>query len=113
MAKKIKCLTVLIIALTLTQCVSPSKLMQSWVGSSKAQLYQSWGPPTRVTEDGQGGEILIYESYVNMGQQPGQVYTNYDGSIGYKSPQQRGYARTRMFYVNRDGVIYSWRWQGY
>jgi len=101
------------LALALTQCVSPSKIMQTWVGSTKAQLYQSWGPPTRVTDDGQGGEILIYEYNVNLGQQPGQVYRNYDGTIGYTSPQQRGYVKTRMFYVNSNGVIYNWRWQGY
>ncbi len=103
----------LIFITTLTKCSSPSKLMQSWVGSTKAQLYQSWGPPQSVTDDGQGGEILIYGSYVNLGQQPGKVYNNYDGSVGYTAPQQQGYTRTRMFYVNKSGVIYNWRWQGY
>lgn len=98
---------------TLTQCVSTSKIMQTWVGSTKAKLYQSLGPPSRVTEDGQGGEILIYDSYVNLGQTPGTVQRNsYNNSVRYTSPQQNGYSRTRMFYVNSSGVIYNWRWKG-
>jgi hypothetical protein len=94
-------------------CTGPSKIMASWVGKTKAELYQSWGPPSRKTDDGQGGEILIYAATVNLGQTPGQVYNNSDGSVGYTTPQSNSYSRTRMFYVNSSGVIYSWRWQGY
>ena len=70
------------------------------------------GPPTRTTSDGGSGEIVIYETYVNTGQTPGQVYNNGYGGVGYTSPQNNGYSRSRMFYVNSAGVIYSWRWQG-
>lgn len=87
--------------------------MQSWVGSTKAQLYQSWGPPSQITDDGQGGEILIYSQNVNLGQQAGQIKSNGYGGISYTNPQQMGYTRTRMFYVDKNGVIYNWKWQGY
>jgi len=86
--------------------------MQSWVGSHKSELYQSWGPPTRITDDGKGGEILIYETYVNTGQTSGEVRTDSRGTISYTNPQQTGYVRTRMFYVDKNGIIYHWRWQG-
>ena len=86
--------------------------MASWVGHSKQELYQSMGPPNNVTSDGGSGEILIYQTYVNMGQQPGQVYNNGYGGVNYTTPQNSGYTRSRMFYVNSNGVIYSWRWQG-
>jgi len=85
--------------------------MSSWVGSTKGDLYQSWGPPSRVTDDGQGGEILIYESSVRLAQQPGTITSNY-GQINYTTPQNNGYVRSRMFYVNKEGKIYNWRWQG-
>ena len=101
-----------LLVLFFISCVSPSKVMSSWVGKTKADLYQSWGPPSRVTDDGQGGEILIYSATVNMGQTPGQVYNNPNGSVGYTTPQNNYYSKTRMFYANSSGVIYSWRWQG-
>ncbi|WP_444897420.1 hypothetical protein ACJJIQ_07440 [Microbulbifer sp. ANSA003] len=89
-----------------------NKAMQSWVGHHKADLIASWGPPNQVADDGRGGEILIYNSYVNLGQTPGRVQTDYWGNTTYTVPQQNGYQRTRMFYVNPEGYIYNWRWQG-
>ena len=95
-----------------TGCEATSKAMASWVGHNQSELYQKMGPPTRVTNDGSDGTILIYETYVNTGQQPGQVYNNGYGGVNYTAPQQNGYLRQRMFYVHSNGVIYHWRWQG-
>jgi len=100
------------LAATIVSCGSVNKKMESWVGYHKSELYQHWGPPSRITEDGQGGEILIYESFVNTGQTPGQISPSNNGTYRYTSPQQNGYNRTRMFYVNSEGTIYGWRWQG-
>jgi len=108
----VKVLSLLILIPLLTDCGSINKTMQSWEGHHKSELYQKWGPPTRTTDDGLGGEILIYETWINTGQTAGQVYQNPNGSIGYTAPKQNGYLRTRMFYVNKNGIIYSWRWQG-
>jgi hypothetical protein len=111
--KKIKLIFVFaILVFTFVQCGSTSKIMASWVGHTKAELYQSWGPPTRTTSDGQGGEIAIYEYYVDMGQNPGSIYSNYNNTIGYTAPTQRGYVQTRMFYINSANIIYSWWWKG-
>jgi hypothetical protein len=38
---------------------------------------------------------------------------NLDGSISYTAPQATGYVATRMFWVNSQGAIYNWRWQGF
>lgn len=86
--------------------------MQSWLGHHQSELIASWGPPQKTASDGKGGTILIYESYVNLGQNPGRATTDYYGNITYTAPQQRGYNRARMFYVNPEGKIYSWRWRG-
>lgn len=94
-------------------CTSPSKIMESWVGKPKSDLYLSWGPPNNVTDDGNGGQILIYGRTVTMGQVPGQVYGNYNGGLSYTAPVQRTYTKTRMFYVNSEGIIYNWRWEGW
>ncbi len=111
--KKTLLFSTLITVFILIGCAGPSKIMNSWVGRTKAQLYQSWGPPNRITDDGQGGQILIYSATVNLTQTPGTVYNNNNGGINYTAPQNNQYSRTRMFYVNPSGVIYSWRWQGY
>ena len=86
--------------------------INSWVGKTKGEVYQSWGPPQSVTSDGQGGEILIYSSTVRLNQTPGSVYNNGYGGVNYTAPQNNYYNRSRMFYVNSQGIIYSWRWQG-
>lgn len=109
--KRVLLLTLVIGAIA-TSCDGPSKVMDSWKGHTKSELYQKWGPPNQVTSDGADGEILIYTSYINLGQTAGTVYNNGSGGINYTAPQQNGYNRTRMFYVHPNGIIYSWRWQG-
>ncbi|MDP3113256.1 MAG: hypothetical protein Q8M98_00640 [Candidatus Cloacimonadaceae bacterium] len=102
----------LLVLLASTGCASVNKTMNSWVGSHQSQLIQSWGPPNQVVSDGAGGSVLIYSSYVNLGQTPGTI-NQWGYTTTYTAPQSRGYERTRMFYVDSKGIIYSWRWQGY
>lgn len=85
--------------------------MASWVGQPQSELIAAWSPPNRTAPDGAGGTVLIYGAYVNLGQTPGTVYPQ-GGQVRYTPSQQHGYVRTRMFYVNSDGIIYRWRWQG-
>ena len=107
-------------ACLLTSCLATSGLgdkekevMDSWMGSTKAQLIQSWGPPTKVASDGQGGEILIYDKSVSFAQSPGQVYTQpYNNNVYYTNPESNIITRSRMFYINKQGVIYHWLCQG-
>jgi hypothetical protein len=105
------CATALI--LVIAGCVSPSKKMQSWVGHDQSELIASWGPPQSTASDGAGGTVLMYTSYLDLGQRPGQIAYGGYGNYYYTAPQERGHERTRMFYVNSDGIIYRWRWQGW
>ena len=98
----------LLFLIVLVGCASISRKMDSWKGHHKSELIASWGPPSRVTSDGKGGEILIYEYDRNFGQTRGQIYS--DGS--YTAPRQNRYTAYRMFYVDGNGYIYNWRWQG-
>jgi hypothetical protein len=100
------------LALGAAGCVSPSETLQTWVGHHESELIASWGPPNSTASDGKGGKILIYQSYVNLGRTPGQIAPNTYGGYSYTAPQQQGYGRSRMFYVDSNGTIYSWRWQG-
>ncbi len=109
----IAALGAMILTLCVSGCTSPSKVMQSWVGSHQSDLIASWGPPNRTASDGKGGTILIYEQYVNLGQTPGHATTDYFGNITYTAPQQQGYQRSRMLWVDENGVIYRWKWKGF
>lgn len=102
----------LLVAVLSVGCASSiNKKVQSWMGHHQSQLIAEWGPPNQTAPDGAGGTILIYGAYVNLGQTPGSVYQQ-DNQVRYTNPQQQGYTRTRMFYVNQDGIIYRYRWQG-
>lgn len=100
------------ILLLLQGCSSPSKIMQSWEGHHVSELYQSWGPPTATTSDGRGGMIVSYYYDRYLGQIPGRAVRNLDGSVSYTAPTANTYTAQRNFYVNANGIIYSWRWQG-
>ena len=86
--------------------------MKSWMGNHQGSLIDSWGPPDRITDDGRGGRILIWEKYVRTGQTPGRWGTNWFGGRVYTAPVEQSYTRSRMFWVNADGIVYSWRWKG-
>jgi hypothetical protein len=73
--------------------------MKSWVGRTANDLILELGPPTRTTSDGKGGQVLIYG-----GEQV--IRTNRNGAV-YSTRES-----VREYYVNEDGIIYSWRWQG-
>lgn len=125
------------LACSLSGCVSPAKVMNSWVGLRSTQLIGQWGPPQYKEPDGRGGQIWIYQqtrSYSTPGyaqsntQSYGQAYgtANYDpygyarynGTYSGQSntnttymPSQR-HQRTQnaSFYVNSQGVIYDVAW---
>jgi hypothetical protein len=47
------------------------------------------------------------------GQTPGLIVpNNLNGGYFYTAPRQNNYLRTRMFYIDKEGKIYSWKWQG-
>ena len=95
-----------------------SKTMQSWVGHNSSELIASWGPPTRVLDDGNGGKLFIYEygrSYTSPGYATTQTYgtTSYPQyQTTYYAPQTSGYVASRTFWVNSEGIIYNWAWKG-
>lgn len=84
-------------------CASISNGMQSWNGHTSQDLILQWGPPSRTTTDGAGGEVLVYEFWRPVN----RAFVPYAGWV-----QTGGYTAVRSFYVNASGVIYNWRWQG-
>lgn len=72
-------------------CTSQKKVLDSWIGSDKHRLIMSWGPPARTTDDGSGGEILIYARHI------------------YAPNLNLNYWEYKMIYANSEGQIYHWR----
>ncbi len=93
-------------------CKKIDKQMQSWVGHHKSKLIREWGPPTRYDSDGLNGEILIYSFQRKFNPTAGKYLQNNQGEIMYTPPKDNSYQAIRMFYVDNEGIIYSWRWQG-
>ena len=69
-------------------CATFNDSLDNWMGHSKQELYDKWGPPIGVRSDGQGGRISVYRV----------------------SGGPRGTTVVYM-YSQADGTLYYWRWQ--
>ncbi|MFZ6033199.1 MULTISPECIES: hypothetical protein [Melioribacter] len=92
-----------------------NEVMNSWMYHHYSDLIASWRPPQEVFDDGYGGRILIYSTYISGN---ATIYDNYIwGSARsystYINPQTYGYTAYRMFWINKEGFIYRWAWKGF
>jgi hypothetical protein len=112
----------LVILLTVGCGEDISQVMQSWIGHSYSELMASWGPPTQVFSDGKGGQIFVY-AYNRLWIRPGVATTAYSANAYggyvygsattvYSPAYVQGYTAYRMFWIDSDGIIYSWAWRG-
>jgi hypothetical protein len=85
----VKWVNLLWLVLTLG-CSSINQLTQDGIGQPISTIINSWPPPSRVTPDGRGGSVYIWEQWVDT---------------GYGS----GYMRVNMFWADSNGIIYKWR----
>jgi hypothetical protein len=99
-------LKIAIIVFIFQSCVvgkKTSENMESWKGSHISDVIASWGPETKITGDGKGGEIYTWENRWQT-----NAYYGYNGV--YQPPTNRSCVKS--FYINEKKIIYSWRWQG-
>jgi len=71
-------------------CSSINPLTQDGIGQPISTIIDSWGTPARVTSDGRGGSVYVWEQWVDRG------YTN-------------GYMRVTTYWADANGIIYKWR----
>ena len=95
--KKIILITALF--MLLVSCASNKTSMNGWVGESKQKLIKTLGPPVRVLDNENQGEVLVYAD---------QVFTNSDNSEGSKIAGPN-YWNYNYIYVNKEGKIFSSR----
>jgi len=87
-----------------------SEKMASFKGEHKSTLILEWGPPTDISTDGKDGEVYIYSS-----ERGGANHsTKYDSSSNsYKTTSRdNSYTAKRMFYIDKEGIIYHYKWEG-
>ncbi len=116
----------LLVPIILSGCMTTEKMnqiMSSWVGSHIGDLIADWGPPAQVIDDGSGGKIYCYQ-YSSTVYMPGTTST-YGNAYSYgntatfntSSYSSPGYSipinKSRMFWVDKDGIIYRWSWKGF
>lgn len=135
----LRSLVALVLAFSLSGCMTPEAEMTPWVGHSSSTLIGQWGPPQHKTSDNRGGEIWIYQqqqrystpAYASsIGQSTSEDYgtANFNpyGSATYRgnstsqnyssttyTPSQ-SYVKTqnRSFYIDPSGRIYNVGWGG-
>jgi hypothetical protein len=71
-------------------CSSINKLIQDGIGQPISMTIDRWGPPSRVTPDGRGGSIYVWERWEG-------------GDYGIRR------FWSAMFWVDSKGIIYKWR----
>ena len=88
-----------------------NNIMDSWVGHYQTELVAAWGRPTKVVPNEGGGQTLFYESLKGTwGESKDKRVV---GGAQFKTePRQEGYVAIREFYVDRNGIINSWKWEG-
>ena len=122
----------------LSGCMTPSKAMQSFVGQRSTELSARLGPPQQKVSNGQGGEAWTYfeqhqrttpgqvnTTVVGTGNSYGSIYGNANGATynvnssaygaattTYTTAQTHGYTASRTFFVDGDGIVYRWAWEG-
>ena len=89
-----------------------SEAMDSWVGAHKSQLFMKWGPPTRTASDGKDGEILTYEYDKTGTKIKPDLWTTLGLKSGGHDVGKTGNIAKRLFWVNSEGKIYHWKWEG-
>ena len=108
-----KMLLPIAILICIIACTSTKQTMDSWIGKTKRDLIMQLGPPSRTTDDGSSGEILVYAKQVYIAPMhlsgistpgaDGGVYT----SQGTQTPSSN-YWQYKMYFINTDGKVYHW-----
>ncbi len=95
-----------------------SATMDAWKGHHQAELIRSWGPPDETDPDGKGGQVLTW--LLDRGGSTTTATTlKVDSDICPQCSDVTVYrertrqAASRMFWVDKEGIIYFWRWRGY
>lgn len=79
-------------------CSTSKNRSEKWMGESKNSFIKNWGPPVRVFNNAENGEILVYAEQVFV--------TDNSKDLGLAGESYWNY---NYLYVNKEGKIFSKR----
>ncbi len=83
-------LGILLLLVLTFNCSSINQLRQDRIGQPISTVIDTWGPPSRVTSDGRGGNVYVWEKWEDYGYGIRQLWSN-------------------RFWADSNGIIYKWR----
>ncbi len=81
---------ILLLSILVFGCSSMSSLTQDGIGQSISTVIKDWGPPSRVTPDGRGGSVYVWEQWVDKGYGDRSLWST-------------------TYWADSKGIIYKWR----
>jgi hypothetical protein len=86
-------------------------IMNSWKGSKIDDVIASWGPPSQVIDDSNGGRIMIWTEFSSPTSRGTAMTKNYGSGSSFVN-YIPGKTNNRTFWVDGNGIIYKWAWRG-
>jgi hypothetical protein len=83
-------LWVMLLLFSILGCSSIKQLTQSEIGQPISVVIDRWGPPSRVTSDGSGGKVYVWEKWEDLGYGIYRLWS-------------------LMFWADSNGIVYHWR----
>lgn len=103
-----------------SKTIYTARIFDSWIGKSSRDLMLQQGTPSQMVSDGHGGQIYVYDhSYfsVTTYSHTSYVYDVFPDVIavqpGATVSNQSVVPKKVEYFINKDGVIYSWHSTGY
>jgi hypothetical protein len=70
-------------------CSSIKNLTKDGIGQPISTITDRWGPPSRVSSDGKGGTVYVWEQWG-------------------PNPEGGGHIWSNTYWVDSNGIIYKW-----
>ncbi len=111
-----KTVILVVLALSLSSCLMVTNSMRRFEGRNVTDLYAAWVPPNEVYDDGSGGRVLVYVYVRGYYYRPpmisGKIYPGGTALVTYTPEAVASYDARRVYWVNKDGIVYRWEWKG-
>lgn len=110
-----KTILLIILALSLSSCFMVTNSMRRFEGRHVTSLYAEWGYPAEVYDDGGGGRVLVYTEPRGTYYCPPSLSgeTSRRGVLIRYAPEViASYEARRVFWVDKNGIVYKWLWKG-
>jgi hypothetical protein len=107
MERLIKILTLIFACALLFSCATPNSIMHSWIGHTEYELYQRWGKPEKIIDNGRDGRIAVYIPAADLRVDKKNAYCDSKFKTDCILPKLKEYKNRKVFYITPLGNIYA------